>query len=296
MAGIPSQSAQSEESYRVDVLEAGLAVSGGVQTMLKTLLKKVSGVQSRLISVIQLPANAGWEIIIGGGDPYLVAYAIYAAGIDLSSLVGSTLSISSITKANPGVATTSLNHGHVTGDIINITGSNPSSYNVAGAVITVIDQKTFSYGVNTTGFANYVSGAVLTPNNRNISVSITDFPDSYNIPYVTPPQQTVSISLTWNTSAPNFVSQNAVAQAGAPELANYINSIVVSQPINIFQMEQVFKASIADILDPNFVTRMIFAVTINGVLTAATVGTGIVQGDPESYFFTTSASINIVQG
>lgn len=295
-AGIPAEETESEESYRARVLNAMLAVATGTQTLLKTLLNNVNGVQSRLISIIQLPANAGWEIIVGGGDPYEVAYAIYKSGIDLASLVGSTIEIDTITKANPGVATTILNHGLTTGDTINIAGSNPSSYDVTGATVTVIDEKTFSYGVNTTGFATYTGGGVLTPNNRNIVVSINDFPDTYSVPYVSPPQQTVNVSLVWNTSAPNFVSENAVAQAGAPDLADYVNSVVVGQPLNIFEMEQVFKTSIKNILEPSLVTRMIFSIQINGVNTPVTAGTGIVAGDPESYFFTAASNISIVQG
>ena len=295
-AGFPSTAAESEDAYRSRVLQAGLASSTGQPTMLKTLLSNVSGVQTNLISVIQLPANAGFEIIVGGGDPYQVGYAIYKAGVDLSSLVGSTIIIASITKANPGVATTTLNHGLTTGEMINIASSNPSAYNVTGATATVIDEKTFSYGVNTSGFATYVGSAVLTPNNRNISVSINDYPDSYNIPFVSPPQQTVAVTLTWNTNEPNFVSQNAVAQTSAPALAAYINGITVGQPINVFQMEDVFKTSVASIIDPNFITRMVFAVSINGVLTAVTSGTNVVPGDPESYFFTTSSAITVTQG
>jgi hypothetical protein len=296
-AGIPSQAAQTEESYRAQVLNGGLANSAGTPTMLKTLLANVTGVQSRLISIIQLPLNAGWEIIVGGGDPYLVGKAIFDAGVDISALVGSSITISGITKANPGVVTTSLNHGLTNGQTgVNITGSNPSSYNVASATVTVIDQKTFSYGVNTTGFANYVSGGVVTPNPRNVVASINDYPDTYSVPFVSPPQQTVTVTLIWNTTLPNFVSSAAVAQAGAPAIAAYINAITVGQPINVFQMQEAFEIAVSNIINPTFITRMVFTVSINGVGTSPTSGTGIIAGDPESYFFTSSSAITITQG
>jgi hypothetical protein len=248
--------------------------------------------------VIQLPNNGGWEIIVGGGDPYQVAQAIFASGVDIATVVGSTLSMSGATKANPCVITTALNHGFATGQVIGINGVvGMTALNATTPTITVIDQKTFSLnGVDSTGFATYISGGVITPNLRNILVSITDFPDTYNIPYVSPPQQSVLITLTWNTSSPNFVSGTAVTQAAQPAIAAYVNGIVVGQPINVFQLENAFKDSVASILDPNLITRMVFGVTINGVPTVPVAGTGIIQGDPESYFLSSASAITIIQG
>jgi hypothetical protein len=296
-AGIPSQAAESEEDYRTTVLLAGLAASTGMPTTLKTNLGRVSGVQSRLVSVIQLPNNGGWEIIVGGGDPFQVAQAIFAAGVDIATLVGSTLLISGATKANPCAITTSLNHGFVTGQVIGINGAvGMIQLNGLTPTITVTGPKSFTLnGVDSTGFGTYVSGGVVTPNLRNISASISDFPDSYTIPYVSPPEQDVLVTLTWNTSSLNFVSGAAVQQAAQPALAAYINGIVVGQPINVFQLESTFKTALTGILDPNLITRMVFGVTINGVPTAPIAGTGIIVGDPESFFLTSPTAITIIQ-
>ena len=298
IAGIPSESAQTEESYRAQLWQAGLASAQGMTTMLKTQLNKVSGVQARLVSVKQAPNNGGWEVICGGGDPYQVGYAISYALFDINTLIGSSMTISAITKAANAQITTTLNHGYVVGQAVQANGvlGMTQINGVATTVVAVIDQKTFTVAINSTGFSTYTSGGVMTPNARNIVVSIIDYPDTYNIPYVNPPQQSVTVSLVWNTSSVNFVSGTAIAQAGAPALANYINNIVVGQPINVFEMQNVFQAAIADILDPNLLTRMIFSVSINGISTAPTAGTGIIAGDPESYFLTTSANITITQG
>lgn len=299
VAGVPSSEAQTEESYRASVVQAGLASVQGTPTMLKTQLSKVIGVQSRLVSFVQISGTSNFKVICGGGDPYKVAYAIsYAMGPGISNLVGSSIVIANITQANPGVATTALNHGLTTGNVINIADANPSNYNVTGATVTVIDEKTFSYGVNTTSFPTYVGDGVLTPNGRNVTVSILDYPDTYEIIYVNPPQQTVGIVLTWNTDLPNFVSTAAVAQTGAPAIAAYINSITVGQPINLFQLQDAFTTAIATILDPSLISRMVFTVTINGVTTAVTSGTGLYFGDPELYFETdpAGANVSIVQG
>ena len=146
------------------------------------------GVQARLVSVRQ--KAEGWEVICGGGDPYQVAYAIFIALFDIASLVGSTIAVTNITQANPGVVTTDLNHGYETGDevelndVVGMTAVNDNTYTV-----TVTGEKTFSLGVDTSAYGAYVSGGVCTPNDRNEEVSIYDFPDSYQVRFVRPPQQ-----------------------------------------------------------------------------------------------------------
>ena len=295
-AGLPGATAQTEEDYRAQVIQAGLAEAQGMPTFLKTQLQNVSGVQARLVSVRQ-PTSGAWEIIVGGGDPYAVANAIFTGIFDISTLVGSMLLVTGITNANPGVATTNLNHGYSTGQVINISGVvGMSGVNNTPLTITVISETTFSIGVNTTSSGAYVSGGIVTPNLRNVAVSINDYPDTYVIPFVNPPQQTVGITLTWNTTSPNFVSPVAIAQLGSPALMNYINSIAVGQPINLFELQNVFQTAIASIIPPQLLSRMIFAVTINSVSVSPTSGTGLIVGDPESYFETTAANIVINQG
>lgn len=293
--GTPSIGSESEESYRARTLEAGLASAQGMGRFLKTLLKDVTGVQPRLVSVVQIDGG-GWEVLCGGGDPYQVAYAIWQGLFDVSMLVGSTIRVTGITKAANGVVTTDLNHGLVNGDTATIAQSNPTNYNGVFAGITVIDEKSFHLGSSTIGFPDYTSSAVVTPNSRNIVVTINNPPNDYLIRFVNPPLQTVSMVVTWNTSSTNFVSAAAVAQLGAPALVDYVNSILVGLPINLFTLEQVFRDSVASIIDPQLLTRMVFAVSINGVGTDPSAGTGIIAGDPESYFFTDVASIDISQG
>lgn len=299
LAGTPGVGPQTAESYRAQVLQAGLAISQGMSTMLRTQLEKVPGVQSRLVSVRQI-SGGGWEIIVGGGDPYQVAYAIFYGLFDISTLTGSVMAISGITKANPGVVTTVLNHGltngqnnvHISG-ALGMTAANGGPYTV-----TVITEKTFSFAVDTTGFGTYTGSGVVTPNARNQVVTIDDYPDTYNIPYVMPPQQSVVIVLTWNTTETNFVSATAVAQLGTPALVAYINALPVGVPINLFGLQQVFQSAVASVIAPQFLTRMVFAVSINGVSTPPISGTGIIAGDPESYFETdpSGTQITITQG
>lgn len=298
VAGVPSTTAETETSFRSRVLQAGLAASQGMARYLKTLLANVPGVQSRLISVRQQTNN--WEVIVGGGDPYAVAYAIYSALFDVSSLVGSTLSVSGVTNANPGIVTTVLNHGFASGQVVNIAGLvGPVALNNTPLTATVIDQTHFSIGVNTTNtslFPPYVSGGVVTPNFRNAAVFLADYPDAYEILFVVPPEQTVSIVATWNTSSPNFVNPNGISQLATAALVEYVNSIPVGAPINVFELNAVFQAAVATVVAPALLTRLVFAVSINGIGVSPVSGTGVINGDPESYFFTTPALITVAQG
>lgn len=291
--GISSAVSETSSQYRSRVLQAGQAISQGMTTMLKTLLGQVSGVQQRLISVLQ--QTGGWEVICGGGDPYQVAGAIFDALFDISTLVGSTLNVTNITNANPGVITLDKNHGYANGQVFQVNGAlGMLPINGISLTATVVDEKTLNCGVNTSGFPAWTSGGVVTPNLRNITVNISDFPDVYTIPFVNPPAQTVGLTVVWNTTEANFVAQASVAQAAAPALASYINSIQVGQPFNILVAEETFLTAVAGILQPSQVSVLTFTVTINGVVTSPMAGTKLVAGDPESYFTTPASGSSIL--
>ena len=294
VAGVPGVSAQTLESYQAQVIQAGLATAQGVPTFIRTQLENISGVQPNLIS-IRTPNAGQWEVICGGGDPYQVANAIYQSVPDISVLVGSTLHANAITKANPGVVTTDLNHGYSTGQVVTIADSNPSSYN-GTYTITVIDEKTFSIGVNTTSYATYIGGGVITPNLRNVTVSITDYPDTYTIVFVNPPVQTVQVTVTWNSISTNLISPTAISQLATPAIVSYINSISVGQPINTFELQDAFQNAVEAILDISQISKINFVVAINGIDTAPVSGTLLIYGDPESYFSTSNSLVSVVQG
>lgn len=291
--GIPGTGEETQESYRARVLQAGLAASQGMSRYLKTLLGRVPGVQPRLVSVVQ--QASGWSIIVGGGDPYQVAYAIFRSVFDLPDLVGSEIGVTGFTEANPGVVTTDLNHGYTTGDEVTITGCDPAGFDDTYTV-TVTGLKTFSVGVDTTGFGTYVGGGVCTPNTRNIVVTVIDHPDEYQIPYISPPQQVVEMVVTWNTTSPNVVSESAMAQLAVPALVEYVNAIPAGKAMNLFVLESVFQDAVASVLPPDLLTRMIFAVSIDGVGVSPDAGTGIIAGDPQSFLFAVEAGIVVARG
>jgi len=84
--GIPGAAAQSLADYQAQVIQAGQAVSTGIGTLVRTALQNVTGVQARLISFRQV--SAGWQILVGGGDPYAVANAIYQSMFNILDLQG----------------------------------------------------------------------------------------------------------------------------------------------------------------------------------------------------------------
>lgn len=299
-AGLPQTSPQTLAQYQAQMIQAWQNTAQGLPQALKTELAKVVGISPRLVSVQQ--AGAQWIVMVGGGDPYQVAAAIYLGFGNIAILTGSTLGVSSITNASNGVVTTNISHGYTTGQTVTINGATGiSGINGTPFTATVLTPYSFQTGINTTGSGTYTGGGYCTPNFRNQAIGILDFPDTYTVPFVVPLQQTVSILLTWNTTGGNatpapLVNSAAVAQAAEPALLNYINSIVAGQPINIFSMQGVFKQSIASIINPGLITRMVWVIVVNGIALSPVPGTEVIPADGFSYFESFSGDISVVQG
>lgn len=291
--GIPGQTSQSSASYRQQVLAAGLAAGLGMPSYTKTQLLNVPGVQSRLISIQQ--QSPGWKMVVGGGDPYAVAWAIYSGILDISSLTGSVMTVTNITQASNGVVTTLLNHGYVNGDIVYVYGIQFGMTGINGVplTVTVIDEKNFSTGTSTTLFGGYTGGGYLLPNYRNQVISLNNYPDNYNVTFVVPPLQTVTMTILWDTIAVNFLNEASVAQLAAPAIASYVNSVPVGQPLNLYQMQTAFQTAVTPILSPQLLTTLNFEIDINGVGVLPVTGTGMIEGDPESYFYTEPSGTQI---
>jgi hypothetical protein len=131
---------------------------------------------------------------------------------------------------------------------------------------------------------------------RNVTVSIYDAPDTYTIVYVSPPQQTVTVAVTWNTTLANFTASALVNQYIVGAVQAYTNSILVGQPINLLMMTEQIQLAIAPVLAPNNLTTLQFAVTINSVPVSPTAGTSVIASDPESSFYISASGATSVQG
>jgi Ubiquitin-activating enzyme E1 FCCH domain/Baseplate J-like protein len=300
--GIPGNPAvESQTAYRSRVLQAGLSASQGMTRYLKTLVSQVPNVQPRLVSTRLLQINSinYWEIIVGGGDPYAVASAIFSSLFDLTSITGSIIEISGVTNANPSVYTTNINHGYVTGQLVTFSGMTGGSWGLLNSgtyTATVHTATTFSISLDTTSYGSYTGGGSVTPNFRNVVVDILDYPDTYGIPIVVPPQQNVTITCTWNTFSSNYINPDTIANLVVPAVVAYINSIYVGQPINIFVLNTTFQAAVINLVPAQLITRLVWTISINGTGASPIGDTGEIPGDPESFFYTTSASITVTQG
>jgi hypothetical protein len=291
-AGFPATSAESVQAYRSRVLQAGQVSSIGTPAYVKTLIEKVTGVQARLVSINAV--SGGWQIVCGGGDAYSVANAILQGVGDIATLQGSQLAITGMTAANPVVITTNLNHGYIAGQTVTVAGATPNAYNLT-YTISSVTATTITTTTNGSGFGAYVSGATLSPNPRNVSVSLFQNPNTYTIPFVIPPQQNVTVSVTWHTTMANFTGGTSVAQLAAPALQAYLNSIYVGQPINLLMMTEVFQNAVSSVILPQNITTLQFTVTVNGVSVSPTAGTSIIPSDPESFFNCASNGVTVTQ-
>jgi len=89
LAGVPATAAETIQAYRSRILQAYQVSIQGTPAYLKTLLLQLPGVSPRLVSIVQ--QGAYWEVIVGGGDPYRIAGAIYAGVAQIGLLTGSQI-------------------------------------------------------------------------------------------------------------------------------------------------------------------------------------------------------------
>jgi len=281
--------------FRERCFTAGLAASTGMTRYLKTLVGNIPGVTFRLIGVRQ--QGDQYVAMVGGGDQYQVAYAIWQSNFYTPGLAGAEISVANISNTNPVTITTQYNHNLVTGDVETIMGT-VRTYLLNGLPmpITVTGPKTFTMPIDATMWGTYLSGGVVYPNPINMFVSIMDEPDSYVIPFVNPPQETVNIILVWRTNSLNYVNPDSIAQAAVQPIVDYVNSLPVgTTPLNLNVMTQVFLEAIADIIPGELMIDIEWTISINGIGVYPSVGQTIF-GDPNSFFWTQNGNVVIVEG
>ena len=290
VTGIPGATAQTTQQYQAQVIQAGLAVSTGMTTLLKTTLGNVNGVQPRLISVVQ--QSGGWKVVVGGGDPYAVANAIFTSLFNINNLQDS--------NAFTGV-------GSISGTLLTITSVSVGSLSIGSVIFgTGILAGTYisSFGSGSGGTGTYnlnisqaVASNTITTGGVTETIAINNFPDTYNIKFVIPVQQTVGVQVTWETVASsNFINPNLVTAAVQPAMTNYINNISVGQPISVLALGDTFQTAVASFLPTQNIATLTFSVTINGIIVAPSAGTVLIYGQAgnEGYFYTTSNNITFI--
>lgn len=226
-AGLPGTDKQPLSSYRAQVMQAGMVTVQGVPTFLRTLLQKVPGVQSNLISYRNVSTGV-WALVVGGGDPYQVGLAVYNAIPDISVL---------------------------TGDVTESGGHKPDS----------------------------------------ITTTITDYPDSYEVPIVRPTSQTASVILTWNTIVADQLDPDSVYAATAQAIVDYINGIAIGEPVNTYQLESLFLSALTPLINPAQISLVEMSIGINGSIVPPKHDTGLVYGGEYSYFTIDLSHVTVQQ-
>lgn len=226
-AGLPGAGEQSYSSYRSQVMQSGMQTAEGTPTCFRTELEKVDGVQENLISFRQSTLGK-WVAVVGGGDPFEVAYAIFKAVPDISVL---------------------------TNDV-----SNPSG--------APVEKKT---------------------------VQISVYPDTYTLPYVVPSSQNATVLITWNTASTTYIDPDGIVKAVQQPIADYVNAIAVGQPVNLFEIQDIFMQSVASLVPASMISMIQVQIGINGAIKPPDANSSLVYGDTYSYFSTSSSQVQVKQ-
>ena len=288
-------------------IPAGFVVSDGTHSyVLQTsVIIPSSGTTTQVYCVAQssgswaVPANTVTTVVTSVPSPYVVTVTNPTSGTpsvssesvqdyrsrimqaQTASAQGVPNYLQTLLQEIPGVTSRLVTVLQAAGGWEVICGGG-DQYSVAGAIY-----------LGTLDLSSIVGS---TTSARNINVTITDVPNNYEIVYVNPPQQVVTITATWNTTLANFTTSAQVNQLGTTAIQNYINSIIVGQPINELDMSYAFQEGVNSVIAPQWITTLIFDISINGTPTSPNAGTSIIPGDPESYFYALSTGITVVQG
>jgi hypothetical protein len=201
----------------------------------------------------------------------------------LAACVGTARFIKTLSGQVPGIVPRLINVQQASPGIRVIIGGTFDPYVMALAILQSVADP-----------SELVGSAV--SSGRNVTANVIDYPDIYTVEWVSPPAQVVTMTVTWNTSASSFSGGAAFPSLTIAPMAAYINALSVSQPINLLELTAIFQQSIAAVLDPNLLTRLVFSVFINSTLTPPATGYSSIAGDPESYFTCAATAITVVQG
>jgi hypothetical protein len=190
----------------------------------------------------------------------------------------------------------------IVGQVLGAQGNLISVQQASGGLRVVVGGSADQYEIANAIFMSVAAPALLQESavntGRDVTVSLVDYPDTYQILYVASPLQTVTMSIVWNTTLSSFTGGAAFSALVQPPLVAYINGLGIGQVINVLEMNELFQNAVEDLLDASLLTRLVFTVSINSTVTPPASGTYAVSGDPESYFFTAlnGSGISVTQG
>lgn len=295
VAATPAGKAETDAQFRVRVWDAGMATVQGYGAFIRTALSRVENIDARQVSVIQ--DGDKWVVLCGGGDVYDMAAAVLVSAGDITRIAPSKLNVTGITNASPAVVSTDLTHGFTAGQAVVINGvTGMSGINGVSFTATPIDSRSFSINYNSTSSGAWTGGGLVTPNLRNSTVAISDYPDSYQVNIVQPFQQLTTIEYLWATLGTNYLNNETILSLIQENVLSYVNNIYAGQPLNVGKLKDVFYQSVNGTIDMTLITTLNVNVTVNGVLTPVDSGTDIISGDRFSYWYIESTGISVNEG
>jgi Baseplate J-like protein len=128
------------------------------------------------------------------------------------------------------------------------------------------------------------------------TASLIDFPNPYSVLFVAAVAQTFSALATWNTTVSSFTGGGAFQGLIQQPISDYINSLAPGQVINLLEMNNIFQTATAGVLDPALLTRLVWAISINGTPVSPGSGESYIAGDAEGYFSCSPSDITAIQG
>jgi len=297
LPGAAGTGTELPNDYRNRIVTANAAPVGSAPSVIRSQIASIPGVVNRTIRVLQLPAGAG--IMVAGGDPALIAGAIYNSGFFAPLLGISVNNLVQVTGTTNVQMKFSLAHHFSPGSTLVVTGETLSPFTsldgVTYTVLSVVDQFTVITNATLSSYSGNVSGnAFLQSNPRNTTVGVVDYPDTYSVNYIQPIPQLVSATVTWNTLVPAFASASQLQQNIQTAIASFINSIPAG---NSFTTNDIANAALnasPSLLSPTQFSNMSIAVSFDGITAPFNPSAPITYlADSQGYLYTSTTGSNI---
>jgi hypothetical protein len=291
---IPNGLILTDGNYAYQVQVGGVIQSGTFQSQPITAIAMTAGtfgVAANTVTTIQSSVPTGLGLTVtnpSAGTPggtvetwYAFRQRVIQAG--LAVCVSAPQFIKTMLGAILGAQSNLISVQQASGGLRIVVGGSYNSYLIAYAIFSAV------------GNPGLLVGSAIN-SGRNVTVSLNNYPDNYNIEFVAAPVQVITMTITWNTVLSSFTGGAAFPSLVQAPLAAYINSLGIGQPINVLEMNEIFQQAVESSLDSSLLTRLVFAVSINGTPTSPGAGTYAVSGDPESSFSCLTTGITVVQG
>ncbi len=275
------------------IQDGGVIGSGGTSASLTAIavqqgswavpINTVTQIVTSVPSAITLSVNNPTAGTPGGSSETEESYRTRVLQAGLAASQGMPRYLKTQLQNLPGVVAREVGVIATLGTGIEVLCGGGDNYQIANAIF----QSVFNPATLLSSSAH--------PSN-NVTVTLNDYPDTYQIVFVTPVEQVVTLGLTWNTDLPNFAQSAAVAQLAPQPLADVVNAISVGAPLNLQDLNTAFQNAVASILPATNIIKYNWTVTINGNSVSPVTGETIIDSDSEGYFSIATTAVTITQG